>query len=61
MLTLTQPPIRAVGMTNKSPAQLRALAASGASGLARAAQAEINRRTTQALRGSNQQIAPLCN
>lgn len=36
----------------KTDAQLRAIAASGATGLARAAQAEIRRRTLAALAGA---------
>lgn len=45
MLTLTSPP-RPV----RTDAQLRALAASGASGLSKRAQAELQRRMTDALR-----------
>lgn len=45
MLTLTTPPMRV-----RTDAQLRAVAASGASGLSKRAQAELARRMTERLR-----------
>ena len=48
-LHLTTPPARATGMANKPLEQVRAIAGSGSSGLAKLAQAELRNRMNRSL------------